>query len=818
MCRVRSDVFLCGMEQLHLFYTGMLVKILFLQSCKFFKIYRRPRMSFAAFANKCVCIILLFIGIHIQLTAQTHLFDKQFTIHQFKIDTAVQRADFGTRGLLLTCDYSYLRSDITFVPALITLRLRQRDQIIYTDSATIVPIRAQANASFQLFIPYRQINLSPDYYDDIALELLIPNIAAHKQQSIKFTQPARYRVELALTNAEVKEKLREWDAKETAPNWRPDPYWTLTSNEGIIPLQQSEYQVNTHKYKSTTVDFFILQNETLYWTFYDEDGSEDTRLARVALPPCVGDAQFPAYAEMIDDIKELAYTLNYKQLVQQPITIYVKTDANVQQRVGVQLDVDYHLSRTYRGTRGRMEFSFFDKNGQRLDVQGLLPTSKAMPRLDSLLVLDTRGKLSYFVPFYMWNNDIQTIEFAFVTLEGHRAKSTPYILQKPVAFEPAVSWAQLDVQENFQLQGASGVLIKAHYRVQKEINTYSKLLSIFNGSSSLQIYLLQGNSMKLLSNQQWLTLKPAAHDSLAFFVPYLGMSRETPLTFGLYLQPDGHKIPLLADTTLLLHSPARLRDIAIDVDKVSDYCLENDYGKVVEFRYKVPLFLREQTQIRLIATRNGRPFDQIRVLGCVNPCALGQDTGSVRVVFPYRYLQPNDSISLQIWAEDAAGKAFSDVVRAGGRLPEVVNNQELVFKISKLHIDKKVRPKDSTQLTLPWVYTVRIGSQTLEERALLAREHYNGIEKNSYELSAVVHREDKIAVGLTKQDTSQRFNTWWKGDFDRLHQLGYTIKVENKHPLDAATLHIYPSHIAGAWWKRSLFDAGLLRKRKTKRG
>jgi hypothetical protein len=749
------------------------------------------------------------------LCAQTTVLDKNL---QLKTPIQVRlnhtQTSTGSKGISISWEAAYVskkNKTAAIIPFLVKLRLYEQNKTIFTDNTQLLAVRNNPKNPqlLELFIPYRSIDLPAGAHTGLRLGLEIPNLLEFSTQLAEFYQPERFKVRLAFKAAAVKQQLEEWDASEAPYDWKPDPYWGIYLNDAVKPVFRTPPYPNQYQLPPLQADFFVCAGDNIRLKFWEEDGEKDTLLAIFDLPACLGDAQFPAYALMQDNIKGLAYLLEYQQLIQQPITLKVDGAAEKNGVKFVRIDAISNLAKTHKGKKARPVFVFKDKDG---NVLKLPKIAQNLP----IQALETDNLYSLWIPFYDWNPQTYRIEFAWQTDAGDALKSSPFILLNPINFPAWVQYARISgVQEQVLYHKAQGVRFSVVYKLNPQYKTGGLNIGLAPVKDSLSIFWMQKNGQPRLLTQPKFTYKKAPEsDSISFFIPYSGLTERLELRLSLSFGIDSSNAQTLVgipDTLLSFKLPNQLKEVFLSQESVLDICTDGDYGKTVQIRYMVPELLRAKNQLYVKAFRNGELLapQMFRLVGCDSlPCPIVSDTGGLALVFPYRYLQAQDSLKIWVWAADKRGRPASDTLGLTARLPEQLFTDSLVLAFQTLEIDPKAFPKDTNETALGWMYRVDVGSQQVAKIPLPALLKYSKKTLQSLAVSLAAQREDKIHIYLQRQDSSQRKLSIWKGDIDKLNLDKSRILVQKRYPIQKAVWRGYPARVARRSWKKFLFGLG----------
>jgi hypothetical protein len=786
---------------------------------------------------KYALIICIFFFHSALVLAQAKALTKKMTIHKVQAQVDYYQPTLDTRGILLEWHYSLSptgKQQMRTTP--VHILLRYESGLIYADTSQLIILRCNKQQRASVFIPYRLLDLrGGEFYESgrIKMRLVLPDIMSWECDTLAFEQPQRCQLDIDLSTAAVKERLEAWDKQEMGANALPDPYWAVFLGKSTRPAAVSVPVENSFAFSSEAKTIFLLQSDSIFLRFFDEDGRSDQLLADIALPACTGDATLRRFGEMQGEVKNLNYTLQYQQLTQQPIMLYTQqTEHNG--RKGVRIDVDYNVSRNFKGQIGKINFVFLDNDLQPVEMTDVNPipathSGEISPALDSFCLLNTRARWSYFIPYHAWNNNIKQIAFYMFTNKGQRATATPCILLRNIVFEQPLRYAHLRVQENMRFQGVVGIGLTFAYSVREDYpDTESLFLSLRypNGNPVTSIYRLFSPPQQPLlldaprKSDYGMVQRFAGdnrRDSMSFFVPYSALEQEE-LQFSAHLHGE---IPLVLqpDTLVRLKLPPLQRDVKLNIVLASDFAVQNDYGKVLQVAYKIPIFLKNRCQIHVAVQRQGQEHQRFRFVNCDtcrNIFTPTQDTGAVEIVLPYRYLSPKDSLHVAVWIcyKGNAQKPLSDTLDYHVRLLDDIGTNSFVLEPNRLWLDRNGLPRDTLQASMGWNLSLYVGSQCLFNKPLAPRTRYTSAMLAQFRSEFTAHREDKIRLILTKQDSIRRQVELYKGKFSDLRKTRQRIDIRQKFPIAHIRWYNYTAAIARSPFRRWLYRWGFLGSRK----
>ena len=763
------------------------------------------------------------------LQAQSSLSNK-FNINNSKIEYKSFYEAQGTGGILLQWQYTLACGNgNAILTQPIQVSILQKGKVIYSDTTQLSVLRCGATQKAQYFIPYRLLDLiDGEQYvaGSLDLTLVIPDYLYWQTSELNFKQPYRCRLDFELSNGAVKTKFDSWDKGEIGKAALPDSYYGIYLGNANTPIALSKTQTDTLALAHEKFSTYVLTSDSVYLKFFDEDGRKDELLANIQLPTCIGDATFNKYGEMYADIKELSYTLTYQQMTQQPIMMYAYKSEHEGIK-GVKIDVDYSVSRSFKDQLGKINFVFLDADKNIIDVHKVQPIaathgSKVGPQLDSFAVLAQRERWTYFIPFYAWKNEVAQIAFYMLTKNMQKATATPCILLQPIRFSEPLQYANISIEENLRLLNISGMRVNIDYRISEDFPSVDGFfLRIKQGDENLQgVYRIFNNGQKpvLLSDLQKSNKGDALRfsaennpDKISLFIPYAMLAQET-MTIGAHIE-SLTDIEVIKDTTLQIKLPIVGKEVKVNLGNVSDFALQNDYGKVIQVTYQVPQFLSQQTKVHVAVKRNGELIDKFKIINC-DTCKnqalnVEKDTGAIEIMLPYRYFQSRDSISVETWIthKASAKRTLSDTVIYKTRLPQNLGTTDYAIIPDILQVDQNALPVNGGENTV-WNLSIWLGSEQKINKPLIANKRYTAAELKNYETSFSAHRRDKISIFVTKQDSTARQALIWRGDINQLKKDNYKIKVEKKFPIWKTKWLVYPIEIMHKPLQKQFFKWG----------
>lgn len=701
------------------------------------------------------------------------LLAQQLEILDWQIKTEVFHPEQGTSGLMVDIRYRYQGQGIIPLPN--RLQLLYNNTLVYADSTAIAVLVPNQVQQSQFFIPYRKIDLEAGDYDMIILQYQCSTLT-NWSETISFRQLARLAVELEVHAASIKQHLEYWDTGKNPHHWSPDPYWTITTGAGTLPVASVESELDRYDLTAQSVRFFILENEQLFWRWYDDDGIDDDSLGIYKIPMASGDFKKTWEGQMFGDVKGLHYTYSQKMTGQQPITLRLQDNYQHQQRQGLRVEVEYHLARAYRDERVLPMLWMETMSGDTQQVAIAYPLDGASPLGEWTQLASHSGKIAYFIPFYGWNNQCKQLHFSFKTESGQRTRSAPLFLHQRLEFPNFLVQSGLQVEEHYRYKGASGLRLRLHYQVS-DIDAYSALSVVFNGGkvdTNLTIYTLNGSTFQLLADQQWHLAKAQERDTLDFFIPYFSLKTQQ-IPVHLRMHPDV-ALTLYQGQARWNSIPTDLRDVALEQVSVENRCHEGNYGHVVQLRYRIPELLLPHSQLAIEVLKNGEAMENyiLSATGLKDKGLFMRDTGTLYIVLPFRRLQPNDSLALRCLIEEKQSKrAISPEIRHGWQAKGELHNLRLQVDVQKLQWDELVTSavSDSSEGAVPFVYVLYLGEEAKYRLPLSAK--WDAAQRQQLRRDLVLHREDKLALRIEHASGTGERWTIWQGDWGKMLQDGF---------------------------------------------
>lgn len=770
-------------------------------AARFFIIVHSSSIMFTRFL-----LYLIFSFTVSSLFAQAESLNAKFKVNNPKIEYKSLYEPQGTGGILLEWQYTLSCSgNSNMVTTPIQVSILQKGKLVYSDTTQMMVFRCGSQQKAQYFIPYRLIDLiDGQQYEPNSLQLVVvaPEYLYWQTDSLKFKQPYRCRMDFEISSGSIKTKMQDWDNEEYGEAALPDPYYGIFLGKGVLPIAVSKVTSNSYALGKEKLSTFVLMSDSVHIKFFDEDGRKDELLASIAMPTCIGDANFKKYGEMQDNIKELSYELTYQQLTQQPIMLYAYA-SDYKGLKGVKIDIDYSVSRTYKDQLGKINFLFLDENKDPISISGIQAIEATYggnigPKIDSFSMLKQRERWTYFIPFYAWKPEVNMIAFYMMTSNSQKATATPCILLNPIKFSEPLQFANIKIEENLRLNNIAGIKLDINYKVSDDFNSLDGFyVQLTQDKEPLQgVYRLFNNGQQplLLSELQESSRGKALRfsadnnpEKISLFVPY-AMLAEEKFKLNAFVQSNIN-IDVIKDTTINVTIPMTGKDVKVNLANVSDFALQNDYGKVLQVAYQVPQFLSQQTKMHIRVKRNGEEFNKFKIVNC-DTClhqslSIGKDTGALEIMLPYRHFQSRDSIQLEAWVTHKANakRGISDTIVFKVRLPQNLGTLDYTLTPELMQIDQNALPTNGATET-GWNLSIWLGSEQKINKALLPEKRYTKSILEQYKTSFSAHRRDKITIIVSKQDATSRQNILWRGDLNQMkNKKKLKVLVEKKFPM-----------------------------------
>ncbi len=729
-------------------------------------------------------ITLLIIGL-LGWVASLHAQDPTgvFTTQKEQIKKDVYDEALGTTGLLLTFEYYYKSTSERFSLHYPKVTLYQNGLNVYSEGRTVLPLKANEWTKAQIFIPYRKVNLFQGVQEALTIAVELNDWWTYQTQ-ISYEQPLRYKIDLQVRNGAVKEKLTPYDEGGPMQEWLPDPYFALTTNGGTQPLYTSKVAFNQYQLPTPAVSVYVLEGERLLWSFYDRDGAEDELLGVYDALVNKGTFYEDYYGEMFGAIKNLEFTYARKAQVPQAINIYSDPNYEYQGKKGVALTVKYDLPQAYIGQQAQPVFEFYDKNGIELNIPVVYPLNGAAA-LDEEMTLKRRGQVQYFVPFYVWKEACQAIEFSFARGEEERIRAARHVLRQPIQFASWVIDADLAVVQGVRYQGANGVELQVRYELTKVYENAPLFVRFYRADGSalpFKVYYIKRKYNTSVINGEHQIDEPKASDRLSYFIPYSVLEEEV-VAVRAELVPDV-AMTIFEKFTPILTGKGQAKDVNLRLVKAEQRFRSDNYGQVVMLKMDIPDFYRENCQLFLELKEDDRISKKILVDGAAlqadDSYTLKNDSGLVYLVVPYRNATPSSVFSIQAHVLNRkTQRVMSDSIYWSWTAPRELFNTEIEVDLVVCKFEKNVLRDTSLRQNFPWQYVILAGNDVLVQEPLSQKFSKN---KTQFNRKIRVNREDNLTIKLVNTKTKRNL-ILWKGDLSKWEQSGFKTTVENKYPV-----------------------------------
>lgn len=697
----------------------------------------------------------------------------------------VYRADYGTKGLLLTFEYLYTNTSSRLTSIVPTVTLEKNGMQVYANETKILVLSHNVWSTAQVFIPYRGINLLNGFHEGLQLNITLENLLDYGG-TLSIQQPLRYKVEINLKGAAVKEQLVHYDEGSNPKEWLPDVYYTFTTNEGSEPVYRSEVQHNQYSIAPKKLSFYVLEGEQLTWSFYDRDGSNDLLLGTYTKLNPNGEYVDNVYGQMFGNIKNLEFDYAQRAQARQSISIYSDPNYLYSKKEGVAITIEYDLAKAYQGEKATIHLNCYDKNGIRLDVPVLYPIEET-PAVDAKIDLKVKGKLKYFIPFYVWKEACKNVEFYFELDNKEQIQAARHTLYKPIQFEDWVIDAGMKVEHDYKYQGAKGIQLQVYYEllnVYDNAPLYVKFYQANGDALTFPVYHIMGDDLSAVIKKEHITENPRIADKLFYFIPYASLTDEV-IAVQVDLVPDV-AMNILQKFTEPLSNRSQGTDVSLELVKAGErFWLEN-YGQVIELKLEVPTFFVNKTKLKLDIQKNGTSSQAFLLDGMLthekDDFILTRDSGRVYVVFPHRNIVGGTRLSLNAVVTDLEGNiVMSNAVEWKWQAPNELFNTTIEVALTTCKFDRKIIQDTLLNTDFPWNYVVEAGGAVLVEETLSKKMGAKEL-KEQFKHRVLVNREDNITVKIV--DTkSKKAVVLWHGDLGKWEQDNFKSEVTNKFPL-----------------------------------
>ncbi|MFT5648459.1 MAG: hypothetical protein ACI976_003159 [Aureispira sp.] len=729
-----------------------------------------------------ICILLLFIPF-VTLLGQSLSSDFEFKNPQLQKD--VYRADFGTKGLLLTFDYLYNNSINRLTPIVPRVTLAKNGMEVYLDETKILVLSHNTWSKGEIFVPYRAVNLLNGVHEGVQLNFNLEGLLDYGG-TLSYQQPLRYTVELNLKDGGVKEQLEQYDQSFNPKEWLPDVYYLFTTNEGTEPVYRSVVYPNSYSLSPNKLSFHLLEGEQLKWSFYDRDGENDQHLGTYTDINPGGDYSDAVYGQMFDGIKNLEFDYTQRAQARQALSIY--SDANYvrMEKKGVAVTIEYDLAKAYQGKKAAIHLNCYDKNGIQLDVPVLYPV-EGTPAVGSGVDLQVKGKLKYFIPFYIWKEACKNIEFYFELEDKEQIQAARHTLHKPIQFEDWVIEAGMNVEHDFAYQGAKGVRLLINYELASVYENAPLFVKFYNANGDslpFPVYHIIGPDLSAVITKEHVTENPKIGDEMSYFIPYVSLADEV-ITVQVDLVPDV-AMSVLQAYTEPLPNRSKGQDVVLELVKAGGRFRVDNYGQVVELKLGIPDFFINKTQLKLDIQKNGKASKSFLLDGLLEnengDFVLKKDSGRVYIVFPHRNMTTGTRLSLSAVVTNLGGEmVMSNVVEWKFKAPNELFNTAIEVALMTCKFNRKVLQDTLFDKNFPWNYVIEAGGAILFEEPLSKRLDSKQL-KEQFKQKVLVNREDNITIKLVNTQNKETL-VLWHGDLGKWEQSNLKAELSNEGPV-----------------------------------
>jgi hypothetical protein len=732
--------------------------------------------------KQILCALLLFIPF-IALLGQS--LNPNFEFKNPQLQKDVYRADYGTMGLLLTFDYLYTKSTTRLSSIVPRVSLEKNGMEVYLDETKLLVLSHNTWSKAQVFVPYRAVNLLNGLHEGVQLNFSLEGLLDYGG-TLSYQQPLRYMVELDLKAGAVKEQLMQYDEGPNVKEWLPDVYYLFTTNEGTEPVYRSTVYPNSYRLSPKKFSFHLLEGEQLKWSFYDRDGENDLHLGTYTNINPNGEYNDKVYGQMFENIKNLEFDYGQRAQARQSISIYSDANYVCMEKKGVAVTIEYDLAKAYQDKKATIHLNCYDKNGIQLDVPVLYPV-EGTPEIETPVDLKIKGKLKYFIPFYVWKEDCKNIEFYFELEDKEQIQAARHTLHRPIQFEDWVIDAGMKVVHDFVYQGAKGVELQINYElvsVYENAPLYVKFYHANGDSLPFPIYHIIGPDLSTTVKKEHVTKNPRVSDRMSYFIPYASLTDEI-IAVQVDLVPDV-AMNILQKYTEQLSNRSKGQDISLELAKAGGRFRLDNYGQVLELKLEIPDFFINKTQLKIDVKKNGKASQAFLMDGMLKKTSddfiLRKDSGRIYIVFPHRNITAGTRLSLNASVTNLEGKVvLSDVVEWKWQAPNELFNTTIEMALTTCKFDRKILQDTLLDKNFSWNYVVEAGGDVLVNKPLSKRLDSKQL-KEQFKQKVLVNREDNITVKLVNTKT-QKTEVLWYGDLGKWEQKNFKAELSNEHPV-----------------------------------
>jgi hypothetical protein len=731
---------------------------------------------------KQILYVLLLLIPFVTVLGQS--LDANFEFKNPELQKDVYRADYGTKGLLLTFSYLYNNSTSRLTSIVPSVTLEKNGMEVYLDETKILVLSHNVWTKAQVFIPYRAINLLNGLHEGVQLNLKLEGLLDYGG-TLSYQQPLRYNVELDLKGGSVKEQLLPYDQSSNPEEWLPDVYYLFTTNEGTEPVYRSVVYPNSYDLKAQKLSFNLLEGEQLKWSFYDRDGENDLLLGTyVSLNP-KGEYRDAIYGQMFDNIKNLEFDYAQRAQARQAISIYSDANYVYMKKKGVAVTIEYDLAKAYQGKKAGIYLNCYDKNGIQLDVPVLYPV-EGTPEVAEKVDLKVKGKLKYFIPFYVWKEACKNIEFYFELENKEQIQAARHTLYQAIEFEDWVIDAGMKVEHDFMYQGAKGLQIQVNYElvaIYDNAPLYVKFYNANGDSLPFPVYHIIGPDLSTIIKKEHITKNPRVADQMSYFIPYASLTDEI-IAVQVDLVPDV-AMSILQKHTEPLSNRSKEEDVLLELASAGGRFRLDNYGQVVELNVKIPAFFVNKIKLKLDVQKNEKASQAFLMDGMLkntdDDFILKQDSGRVYIVFPHRNIEGGTRLTLNAVVTDLKGQVvMSNAIEWKWQAPKELFNTTIELALTTCKFDRKTLQDTLLDTNFPWTYVVEAGGAVLVEKPL--SKYLDSKElREQFKQKILVNREDNITIKLVNTQT-KKTEVLWFGDLGKWEQSGFKSELRNKSP------------------------------------
>jgi hypothetical protein len=729
-----------------------------------------------------LCILLLLIPF-VPIFGQSLSTDFEFKNPQLQKN--VYRADYGTKGLLLTFEYFYKSSANRLTPIVPRVTLEKNGMQVFLDETKLLLLSNNVWAKAEIFVPYRGVNLLNGLHEGVQLNFSLDGLLDYGG-TLNYLQPLRYAVEIDLKDGAVKEELEQYDQSSNPKEWLPDVYYLFTTNEGTEPVYRSAVYPNSYTLSPKKLSFHLLEGEQLKWSFYDRDGESDQHLGTYTKINPSGEYSDAVYGQMFDSIKNLEFDYSQRAQARQSISIYSDANYVCMKKKGVAVTIEYDLAKAYQGKKAAIHLNCYDKNGIQLDVPVLYPV-EGTPDVEAGEDLKVKGKLKYFIPFYVWKEDCKNIEFYFELEDKEQIQAARHTLHKPIQFEDWVIDAGMKVEHGFVYEGAKGIRIEVNYElisIYENAPLYVKFYHANGDSLPFPVYHIIGPNLSTTIIKEHVTKNPRIADKMSYFIPYASLTDEI-IAVQMDLVPDV-AMNILQKYTEQLSNNSKGQDVSLELASAGGRFRLDNYGQVIELKVEIPDFFINKTQLKLDVRKNGKASEAFLVDGMLknskDDFILKKDSGRIYIVFPHRTIKAGTNLTLNASVTSLDGKTImSNVIEWKWKAPKELFNRAVEVALMACKFNREILQDTSLDKSFPWNYVVEAGGTVLIETPLSKRLDAKML-KEQFKQKILVNREDNITIKLVNTQNKKTLILWY-GDLGKWEQNNFKVEINNKHPV-----------------------------------